>query len=85
MALHSDFGVDSCDVDLREVNADHLHADICALFEQHSPLLFREQHLYDEEQRSFGRCGWGSRNAQTLKALAVMSKLLKIDPHERET
>jgi alpha-ketoglutarate-dependent 2,4-dichlorophenoxyacetate dioxygenase len=52
--LHSEFGVEVHDVRLREVSAEHLYPQIRALFEKHSLLLFREQHLDDEEHLAFG-------------------------------
>ncbi len=53
-ALHPEFGVEVHDVDLRDVTADCLYPAIRALFEQHSLLLFAEQHLDDHEHLAFG-------------------------------
>lgn len=52
--LHAAFGVEVHDVCLRDVRDDHLYPEIRALFEQHSLLLFRGQHLKDDEHLKFG-------------------------------
>ncbi len=54
-ALHPEFGVEVHDVDLRDVTADRMYPAIRALFEQHSLLLFAEQHLDDQEHLAFGQ------------------------------
>ena len=53
--LHHSFGVDVSDVDLREATQEHLYPEIRALFEAHSLLLFRGQHLNDEHHLAFGQ------------------------------
>ena len=50
-ALHEDFGVEVCDIDLRDVTADTLYPELRALFETHSLLLFRGQSLDEDEHR----------------------------------
>ena len=52
--LHPAFGIEVHGIRLRDVTADHLYAEIRALFEHHSLLLFRDQHLKDDEQLGFG-------------------------------
>ena len=54
-ALHPSFGAEVHDIRLRNVKADHIYAEIRALFERYSLLLFRDQHLDDDEQLAFGR------------------------------
>ena len=54
-ALHTAFGVDVHGISLRDVTADHLYDEVRTLFEQHSLLLFREQHLDDDEHLRFGK------------------------------
>lgn len=53
--LHQDFGVEVDGVDLRDVTADSGYAEIRAAFESHTLLLFRDQHLSDEEHLAFAR------------------------------
>ncbi|MEM8791591.1 MAG: TauD/TfdA family dioxygenase [Pseudomonadota bacterium] len=53
--LHPDFGMDVQGVALRDVTADHLYPEIREAFERHSLLLFRDQHLNNEEQLALGR------------------------------
>ncbi len=48
--LHPRFGVEIAGVDLREVTATCHYPEIRALFEQHSLLLFRDQHLDEAAQ-----------------------------------
>ena len=52
--LHPAFGVDVAGADLRDATAEHLYPEIRALFEEHSLLCFRDQHLDDEEHLRFG-------------------------------
>ncbi len=54
-ALHPEFGVEVHDVDLRDVTAEHVYPEIRALFEQHSLLLFADQHLEDHEHLAFAQ------------------------------
>ena len=54
-ALHSDFGVEVRGVDLRDVSDTNLFAHVRALFEEHSLLVFRAQHLDDQEHLMFSR------------------------------
>lgn len=54
-SIHLLFGVEVDDVDLREVTPDHLYHEIRELFERHSLLLFREQHLNDDELTKFSK------------------------------
>ncbi len=49
------FGLCIDGVDLRQVNANHLYPQIRALFESHSVLLFRAQHLDDTSVTALGR------------------------------
>ncbi len=53
--LHADFGVEVHGVDLRDIAAETGYGEIRALFESHTLLLFREQHLSDEEHLAFAR------------------------------
>jgi alpha-ketoglutarate-dependent 2,4-dichlorophenoxyacetate dioxygenase len=53
--LHPDFGVEVHGVDLRAVTAAAGYGEIRALFESHTLLLFRDQHLSDEEHLAFAR------------------------------
>ncbi len=53
--LHPAFGVDVAGIDLHDVTADHLYPEIRALFEAHSLLLFRGQHLGDDAHLEFGK------------------------------
>lgn len=53
--LHPAFGVDVDGIDLRDVTPDRYSAEIRALFETHSLLLFRDQHLDDEEHLRFAQ------------------------------
>ena len=53
--LHPDFGVEIDGIDLRQVTAQKGYHDIRAAFEEHSLLLFRDQHLDDDEHLAFGR------------------------------
>ncbi len=52
--LQDRFGVEICDVDPRDVSAKTGYPDIRAAFEEHSLLLFRNQHLNDDEHLAFG-------------------------------
>ena len=54
-SLHDRFGVEVHGVDLGEVSASSGYGEIRAAFEAHSLLLFRYQHLGDEEQLALGR------------------------------
>ena len=56
--LHPRLGVEVHDIDLRELAPDHLYPTIRAAFEEHSLLLFRNQHLDDAAHLSFGAL-WG--------------------------
>ncbi len=56
--LHSDFGLDVHDVDLRDAQDPDIFAAIRDLFERHSLLLFRDQHLDDDEHMAFSKL-WG--------------------------
>jgi alpha-ketoglutarate-dependent 2,4-dichlorophenoxyacetate dioxygenase len=47
-ALHPRFGLEVHHIDLRDVTAENLFADIRLAFEQHTLLLFRNQSLDDE-------------------------------------
>jgi alpha-ketoglutarate-dependent 2,4-dichlorophenoxyacetate dioxygenase len=47
------FGLEVHDVDLRQVSEDALYPQLRDLFERHSLLLFRDQHLSDDEQLAF--------------------------------
>ncbi len=47
-ALHTRFGIEIHEIDLRDVTADFLYAEIRSVFEQHSLLLFRDQSLDDQ-------------------------------------
>ena len=47
-SLHSRFGVEVFDVDLREVTAERYYPEIRSLFERHSLLMFRNQQM-DEQ------------------------------------
>ena len=53
--LHDRFGVEVHDVDLRQVTAQNGYAEIREAFDTHSLLLFRDQHLDDEDHIAFGR------------------------------
>ncbi len=53
--LHHLFGVEIQSVDLRDVTAASGYAAIRAAFEAHTLLLFRDQHLSDEEHLAFAR------------------------------
>ena len=53
--LHPNFGVEVHDIDLRQVTASAGYPRIRAAFEEHSLLLFRAQHLDDEEHLAFAR------------------------------
>jgi alpha-ketoglutarate-dependent 2,4-dichlorophenoxyacetate dioxygenase len=53
--LHAKFGVEVHHIDLRLVRADAGYSQIRAAFEEHSLLLFRNQHLDDDEQLAFAR------------------------------
>ncbi|MEM7671282.1 MAG: TauD/TfdA family dioxygenase [Pseudomonadota bacterium] len=53
--LHPDFGVDVIGVMLRDVTAGSGYPELRRLFEEHSLLLFRGQHLSDDEQLALGR------------------------------
>ena len=55
IALHPDFGVEIGGIDLRSVTAQSAYREIRAAFEEHSLLLFRDQHLDDEEHLAFAR------------------------------
>ena len=52
--LHSRFGIEIHDVDLRLVTATDGYPDIRAAFEAHSLLLFRDQRLDDEAHLALG-------------------------------
>lgn len=52
--LHPRFGAEVMGVDLRSVTADGQYAELRALFEQHSLLLFRGQQLDDAAHLRFG-------------------------------
>ena len=54
-SLHPDFGVKVVDVDLRRATTAELYPDIRALFETHSLLLFRDQHLSENEHLALAR------------------------------
>ena len=47
-ALHSRFGKEIHEINLRDVTADFLYAEIRSAFEHHSLLLFRDQSLDDQ-------------------------------------
>ncbi|MEM7427474.1 MAG: TauD/TfdA family dioxygenase [Pseudomonadota bacterium] len=51
--LHADFGLDVLNADLRDAQRPDVFVAIRALFERHSLLLFREQHLDDDEHMAF--------------------------------
>lgn len=51
--LHTDFGVEVHDVDLREVTSTHLYPALRTAFEEHSLLLFRGQALDDAAHLRF--------------------------------
>jgi alpha-ketoglutarate-dependent 2,4-dichlorophenoxyacetate dioxygenase len=53
--LHPDFGIEVHGVDLRDVTAASGYGEIRAAFETHSLLLFRGQHLSDDEHLAFAR------------------------------
>ena len=53
--LHADFGVEVHGLDLRDIAAETGYAEIRALFEFHTLLLFRGQHLSDEQHLAFAR------------------------------
>lgn len=53
--LHALFGVEVQGVDLRDISAASGYAEIRSAFETHSLLLFRDQHLEDDEQLAFAR------------------------------
>jgi alpha-ketoglutarate-dependent 2,4-dichlorophenoxyacetate dioxygenase len=53
--LHPEFGVEISGVDLRKVTKVAGYDAIRTAFEEHSLLLFRGQHLDDEEQLAFAR------------------------------
>ncbi|MEM7240164.1 MAG: TauD/TfdA family dioxygenase, partial [Pseudomonadota bacterium] len=55
LPLHPDFGVDVTGVTLRDVTAQSRYPELRQLFEEHSLLLFRDQHLSDDEQLALGR------------------------------
>ena len=48
--LQPRFGVEILDIDIRDVTADHLYAEIRELFEEHSLLLFRNQQMDEDTQ-----------------------------------
>ncbi len=54
-ALHPSFGVEVQDCDLRQASAPQLHSAIRQAFEEHSLLLFKDQHLDDEEHLAFAK------------------------------
>lgn len=56
--LHPTFGVEVHDVDLRQVGPGPAFDGLRALFEEHSLLLFRDQHLDDQAHLAFGAL-WG--------------------------
>jgi len=51
--LHPQFGIEVHGVKLRRATQEHLYPEIRTLFEKHSLLLFRDQHLNDEEHCAF--------------------------------
>ena len=53
--LHRNFGVEVHDIDLRQVSETVLYPAIRDLFERHSLLLFRDQHLNDDEHLAFSQ------------------------------
>ncbi len=53
--LHSDFGVEVHDLDLKSVTKDNGYSELRHLFDTHSLLLFRNQPLDDEEHLSLAR------------------------------
>jgi len=53
--LHEEFGVEVHGLDLRHVTLASGYGDIRAAFEAQSLLLFRDQHLSDEEHLAFAR------------------------------
>ena len=53
--LHEEFGVEVHGVDLHRVSAASGYAEIRAAFESHTLLLFRDQHLNDEEHLAIAR------------------------------
>ena len=53
--VHPLFGIEVEGVSLREATPDHLYPEIRDLFERHSLVLFRSQHLTDEEQTEFSK------------------------------
>ncbi len=54
-ALHRDFGLEVSGCRLRELDESGLFPEIRDLFERHSLLLFRDQHLDDREHLALGR------------------------------
>ncbi len=56
--LHPHFGVEVHGIDLRAVTAEHDYPALRSAFEEHSLLLFRNQHLDDEAHLTFGAL-WG--------------------------
>ena len=53
--LHPKFGAEITGISLREATETHLYPEIREAFERHSLLLFRGQHLTDDEQLALGR------------------------------
>ncbi len=53
--LHQDFGLEVSGCDLRRLDQSGRFPEIRRLFEEHSLLLFRGQHLSDAEQLALGR------------------------------
>ncbi len=55
LPLHRSFGRQVLDFDLRTTDSEQRFAEVRALFEEHSLLLFKEQQLSDEEQLALAR------------------------------
>lgn len=73
-ALHPLFGVEVVGVDLREVTAGDSVDALRALFDEHSLLLFREQHLDDDAHLRFGAL-WGPIEDRSYGAMGTAPRM----------
>ena len=75
--IHPRFGVEVHDTDLAQVTAERGYPEIRELFEQHSLLLFRDQHINDAQHLAFGQL-FGVIEDRTLGANGPDPQICKV-------
>ena len=83
-ALHDKFGVEVFDIQLADISVESGYQAIRELFEQHSLLLFHNQHLDDQQHLAFGQL-FGpieDRSCGENGPDAVVSSLSNVDKND---